>query len=267
MVVALVSWASVAVGQGLPVSAGVAVSPPTGVGIDQKLDAQVPSDLALRDEDGKTVRLGDYFTERPLVLSLVYLKCPGLCSVTLNSLARSLRSIRGMNVGADFDVLTVSFDPTEQPALAAAKRQEYLRLYDRPAAEKGWHFLTGDTEAIRRLTDAVGFRYRWDQDRRQFIHPGGIMVLTPAGKVSRYLIGVDYPPQVLEQSLTAAGAAQIGRVDEQPVLYCFVRDPRTGKLTLVIARALRIGGILIILCIGLLLLFMIRRHPTTMPGA
>ena len=167
---------------------------------------------------------------------------------------------------ADFDVLTVSFDPAEKPELAAAKKSEYLRLYDRPGAEAGWHFLTGDADPIRRLTDAVGFRYRWDEQQKQFIHPGGIMILTPSGKVSQYLIGVDYPPQVLDQSLRAAGARQIGQPDEQRVLYCFLRDPHTGKLVLVITRAIHVGGVLTVLSIALLMYFMMRKHPTPVPN-
>ncbi len=227
----------------------------------------VPSELSFRDENGNLVRLGDYFGGRPIVLSLVYLKCPGLCTLTLNAMAQSFKSLPSMSVGTDFDVLTVSFDPNETPDLAAAKKREYLRLYDRQRTAAGWHFLTGDADSIRRLTDAVGFRYRWDEQQQQFIHPSGIMVLTPAGKVSQYLIGVDYPPQALERSLRAAGAEQVGQADEQPVLYCFVRDPRTGKLMLVVTRALRVGGLLTLLCIGLLLFFMIRRHPPASGGS
>jgi protein SCO1/2 len=259
--------ASVSAEEDLPATPpNAAVSPLRDVGIEQKLGSLVPAGLSFRDEDGKPVWLGDYFGRRPLVLSLVYLKCPGLCTLTLNAMEQSFKSLAGLSVGTDFDVLTVSFDPKETPDLAAAKKREYLRLYGRPGAEAGWHFLTGDAGSIRRLTDAVGFHYRWDNDQQQFIHPSGIMVLTPAGKVSQYLIGVDYPPQALERSLRAAGTERIGQADEQIVLYCFSRDPRTGKLALVVTRALRVGGILTMLGIGLLLFFMMRRHPAAVPG-
>jgi protein SCO1/2 len=262
--VLLVAWraaATVPVDFDLTAPPNPAASPFAGTGIEQKLDTQVPADLSFRDEDAKAVRLGNYLGRRPLVLSLVYLKCPGLCTVTLNSMEQSLKSLPSMRIGTDFDVLTISFDPKEMPDLAAAKKREYLRLYDRPGADAGWHFLTGDADSIRRLTDAVGFHYRWDNAQQQFIHPSGIMVLTPTGKVSQYLIGVDYPPQALERSLRTAGAEQVGQADEQIVLYCFVRDPHTGKLALVITRALRVGGVLTMLGIGLLLFFMMRKHP------
>lgn len=258
--------AQVGVGGGHDLSAPSTPSngaPLDGVRIDQKLDVQVPPDLTFRDEDGHTVRLGDYFGHRPIILSLVYYQCPGLCSLSLNSLEESMKEIRTMNAGRDFDVLTVSFDPSEKPDLAAAKKRQYLRLYNRPGAGSGWHFLTGDPEPIRRLTDAVGWRYRWDKDQQQFIHPGGIMILTPRGKVSQYIVGVDYPPNAVRSSLIAATTNTIGQIDpNNRVLYCFLRDPHTGKLVLVVGRALHVGAVLTILGIGSLLLFLIRRHPT-----
>ena len=238
-------------------------TPLDGVRIDQKLDAQVPPDLAFRDEDGRTVRLGDYFGSKPMILSLVYYKCPGLCSISLNATEEALKEIGSLSMGRDYDVITVSFDPAEKPELAAAKKRQYLRLYNRPGAEAGWHFLTGDPEPIRRLTDAVGLRYRWDESQQQFLHPGGIMILTPQGKVSQYIVGVDYPPTAVRSSLIAAMTNEIGQIDpNNRVLYCFLRDPHTGKIVLATGRALRVGAVLTMVGLGSLLLFMIRRHPT-----
>lgn len=214
-----------------------------GVGIDQKLDAQVPAGLVLRDEGGRDVRLGDYFGRRPLVLSLVYYDCPGLCTVVLNELQRTLRGMTP-SVGEAFDVLTVSFDPRDSPALAAKKKASSVAEYGRPGAAAGWHFLTGDAEPIRRLTDAVGFRYAWDERGKQFVHAGGIIVLTPSGRVSRYFLGIDYTPADVTAALRQAAGHKIGPAAERTVLYCFRYDPTTGRYGLLIGRALRAGGVL-----------------------
>ena len=229
-----------------------------GVGIDQKLNAQVPPDLTFRDEEGREVRLGDYFGRKPLVLALVYYECPGLCTVVLNEQGRMLKGL-SLNVGESFDVLTVSFDPKDTPSLAAAKKQTYVKSYGRPGAEAGWHFLTGDPEPIRRLTDAVGFRYKWDEKNQQYVHSSGLMILTPEGRVSRYFFGVDYAPIDVKLALQEASGNKIGNPVERTVLYCFKFNPSTGKYGLVISRALQIGGVLTIVSIGLLMWFASRR--------
>ncbi len=219
------------------------------VGIDQKLGEQVPGDLIFRDDAGQRVLLGDYFGKRPLILALVYYKCPMLCTMVLNDLTKSLN---GMNLtaGRQFDILTVSFDPHETPALAAEKKRQYLRAYRRDGAETGWHFLTGPQDSIDRLTRSVGFRYAWDPQYQVFAHASGIMILTPQGKVSRYFFGIDYVPSDLRLSLVEASNRTISTPADTILLYCFHYDPRTGRYGLIISRALQIGGAITLLIVG-----------------
>ena len=164
------------------------------IGFDQKLGGAIPLGAVFRDESGREVRLGAYFGDRPVVLSLVYYDCPMLCTLSLNGLARALK-VLSFVPGQEFEVLTVSFDPSETPALAAAKKKAYMAQYDRKEGAQGWHFLTGDTAAVESLTQAVGFRYVWDDDTQQFAHPAGIVILTPEGAISHYLFGVEYSPE------------------------------------------------------------------------
>ena len=211
------------------------------VGIDQKLGEQVPLDLVFRDESGREVKLGDYFGKKPVILSLVYFECPGLCTVVLNEQVRTLRAVTP-SVGDSFEVITVSFDPRETPSLAASKKAGYVKEYGRPGAAAGWHFLTGDAEPIRRLTESVGFRYAWDAPNNQFVHSSGFIVLTPQGKTSRYFFGVDYNPTDVRKAVEAAGGNAIGTPTERVVLYCFQFNPQTGKYGLIIGRVLKLGG-------------------------
>jgi protein SCO1/2 len=230
------------------------------VGIDQKLDAQVPADLTFRDEQGRAVRLADYFGQRPLVLALVYYKCPMLCTMVLNDLTRGMNGVTSMSAGEQFDVLAVSFDPNETPSLAAAKKEQYVRAYRRPRAEQGMHFLTGSPESIKALTQAVGFRYTWDAEHQVFAHASGIIILTPSGKVSRYFFGLDYQPQDLRLSLLEAAEQKISpSPTDRVLLYCFHYDPRTGRYGLIISRALRAGGVLTMLLLGGFVAYQIRR--------
>src|SRR5690242_13053096 len=168
----------------------MAQDPPAGIlteiGVDQKLNASLPLDLPFKDETGKDVILRDFFRERPVVLSLVYYECPMLCSMTLNGLVKAMRPL-AFSVGQDFDVVTVSFDPNEKPLLAAAKKDVYVKDYSRPSAAAGWHFLTGSSQSIRQLTDAAGYRFKWDEYTKQWAHTSAIIVLTPDGRVSQYL--------------------------------------------------------------------------------
>ncbi|MGE5245945.1 MAG: SCO family protein [Betaproteobacteria bacterium] len=229
------------------------------VGFDQNLDQQVPLDIAFRDESGRTVRLGDYIGTKPVVLALVYFDCPMLCTQVLNGLVSSLETLK-MNVGREFNVVTVSFDPREKPALAAAKKATYLERYGRPGAESGWHFLTGDQPSIDRLTKAVGFRYVWDAQLKQFAHPTGIMVLTPQGRIARYLFGIEYWPRDLNFALIDATQGRIGSPVEQVLLYCYHYDPSTGRYGLAIVRTLRIAGAATVLLLGGFILIMIRKE-------
>jgi protein SCO1/2 len=229
------------------------------VGFDQNLGQPVPLDAAFRDESGKSVRLGDYLGKKPVVLTLVYYECPMLCTLTLNGLASAL-GVLSFDVGKEFDVVTVSFEPKETPALAAAKKKTYLGRYKRPGAEQGWHFLTGDEAAVRALTRAVGFRYAWDEKTKQYAHPSGIMVLTPEGLVSRYLYGVEYAPKDLRLALVEASQNRIGTAVDQVMLYCYKYDPETGKYGAMIMRMVRLGGALTVLALGAFLVVMWRRE-------
>ncbi len=226
---------------------------PTGVlsdiGIDQKLNAQVPLDTTFRDETGKTIRLGDYFGQRPVILVLVYYSCPMLCTLALNGVLHSLQTI-SLSAGKDFEVVTVSFDPREKPELAGAKKNVYLTLYNRPTGWNGWHFLTGDEPSIRRLTSAVGFRYKWDAPSGQYAHATGIMVLTPEGKISRYFYGIQYPSTDLRLSLVEASSGKIGSPADEILLYCCRYDPATGRYGLVITRVLQLAGAATVLILG-----------------
>jgi len=230
------------------------------VGIDQKLSQQIPLDLPFRDSTGKTVLLGDFFGKRPVILSLVYYECPMLCTTALNGLEQSLKDMK-FNLGQDFDVVTVSFDPTEQPSLAAAKKAVYVGLYGRPGAAEGWHFLTGDQDSIQRLTQSVGFRYTYDPNIKQYIHATGIVVLTPQGKVSRYFYGIQYPAGSVRLGLVEASQGKIGNPVDEVLLYCCEYDPETGKYSFIIARVLQVGAAVTILSLGTLMLVMFKSAP------
>lgn len=229
------------------------------VAYEQRLDAQLPLDAPFRDESGRPVRLGDYFTGRPVVLALVYYDCPMLCTQVLNGLVASLR-VLSFEAGREFDVVAVSFDPREKPELAAAKRRSYLERYGRSGVENGWHFLTGDEQAITRLTSAVGFRYVYDKETSQFAHPAGITVVTPAGRLARYFFGIEYAPRDLRFALVEASDGRIGSPVDQVLLYCYHYNPATGKYGLVTMRLVRLGGILTVLALGMFIVLMQRRE-------
>lgn len=229
------------------------------IGFDQHLGDSVPPDITLRDENGKSVRLGDYFGKRPVVLSLNYYSCPMLCTVTLNGLASAL-DVLTYTAGKEFEVVTVSFDPKEKPELAAQKKKVYLQRYKRPGAAEGWHFLTGDAPDIDRLTKAVGFRYAWDAETKQFAHPAGVVVLTPEGKIARYLFGIDYAPKDLRFAVIEASEGRIGTPIDQVVLACYRYDPMTGRYGAAIMRMIRVGGVLTLLALGGFITVMLRRE-------
>jgi len=212
------------------------------VKFDQKLDAQLPLDAAFKDDTGKTVRLGDYFGERPVVLAFVYYECPMLCNQILNGLVSGV-GVLDQTVGTDFDVVAISFDARETPTQAAAKKATYLDRYQRPGSERGWHFLTGDEATIKRVTDTAGFQFAWDAASQQFAHASGIIVTTPEGKLSRYLFGIEYPPRDLKFALMESSAGKIGSVVDQVLLYCYHYEPATGSYSLVAMNAVRMGGV------------------------
>lgn len=212
--------------------------------IEQKLDAPVPLELTFRDEQGQTTTLRAVCRGRPVVLVLAWYRCPRLCSEVLNGLLEGLRGVE-YEIGNEFDVVTVSIDPDETPELAAAKKRAYIEQYGRPGAAQGWHFLTGEDPAIRRLAEAVGFRYFYDADRREYAHAAGVMILTPDGKVARYFYGIHYAARDLGYGLEDASAGRIGSPVTQPLrLLCFGYDPTHGRYTFLALRLVRIGGVL-----------------------
>jgi protein SCO1 len=219
------------------------------VGIEQHLDSQIPPDLEFRDETGKTVKLGDYFGRKPLILNLVYYNCTMLCGEALAGLASSMRLIK-FDVGNEFDVITVSFDPRETPEMAAEKKKDYVGRYGRPSTAQGWHFLTGTPESINALTKAVGFQYQYDEKTNQYAHATTIMVLTPQGRISRYFYGVEFPPKDLRMGLVEASQAKIGNAVDAVLLYCYHYDPHTGKYGAIVANILRLAAALTILLLG-----------------
>ena len=225
-------------------------SPAREVGWEQNMGAQLPLDAKFTDENGKAVRLGDYFGKRPVILSLAYYECPMLCGIALEGLARSLKGFT-LAPGADFEVVTLSFSPVEQPPLARGKKTNLLDLYGRKAeGEAGWHFLTGDETQIRRVTEAVGFRYRWDELQKQYAHATGIVVVTPEGIVSRYFFGVEYAPKELRLGLSEASEGKVGGVSAQLLLLCYEYDPSLGKYTATTMTLLRIAAVALVLVFG-----------------
>jgi protein SCO1/2 len=250
---------AVLVGGSTPCFAGPMIPPGLKeVGFDQKLDEQVPLDLNFVDETGQPVHLDRYFHERPVVLVLAYFQCPMLCTQVLNGLVLGLRDIP-FAAGKEFEVVIVSFDAREKPELAAAKKRAYLNRYDRPGAEAGWHFLTGEPDAIAALTSSVGFRYAYDAKRDLFAHASGIMLLTPEGKISRYFFDVNYHPRDLRLGLMEASEGKIGgRIERAIMLFCFHYDPTAGKYGAAILNIVRAGGVLTMIVLGGFLAFLWR---------
>lgn len=265
----LVLLASTVWGQGM--TTGV-LSPPANVrppflenvGIEQRLNAQVPPDLTFVDDTGRTVKLGDYFGKKPLIMNLVYYNCTMLCGEALAGLAGAMKMVK-FDVGNEFEVVTVSFDPQETPAIAAAKKKEYVARYGRPGCAAGWHFLTGSAESINALTKAVGFQYQYDRKLNQYAHVTAIMVLTPQGRISRYFYGVEFPPKDLRMGLVEASRDKIGNAVDQVLLYCYHYDPATGKYGAVVSNMLRLGAGVTILLLGGLLIILFRLEKIVPP--
>jgi protein SCO1/2 len=229
-----------------------------GVGLEQRLNEQVPLDLAFRDDAGRPVSLRQYFGRKPVVLALVYYECPMLCTLVLNGLLRSLRAL-SFDAGRDFEVVAVSIDPAEKPSLAAINKRRFTSGYARPGAADGVHFLTGEEAAIQSLAQAVGFRYRYDAKTDQYAHASGIMLLTPDGRLARYFYGVEYSARDLRLGLVEASAGRIGTPVDQILLYCFHYDPATGKYGAVILNILRILGLATVAALSAFLIVMLRR--------
>ena len=236
------------------------------VSFEQRLNERLPLDLPFKDEDGRDVRLGAFFGERPVILAFVYYECPMLCTQVLNGLTTSL-TVLEESVGRDFDVVAVSFDPRETPVLASGKKKTYLDRYKRPASTPGWHFLTGTEASIKALTDAAGFHYTWDDKTQQFAHPSGIVIATPDGRLSRYFFGIEYASRDVKFALIESSAGKIGNAIDQLLLYCYHYDPATGSYGFMAMGAVRIGGaVTLIALVGFVAISLARegraRHAT-----
>jgi protein SCO1/2 len=230
-----------------------------GVGIDQKLNAQISLDLTFRDELGRTVPLSTYFRSgKPVLLAPVYYRCPMLCTQILNGLASSLKAV-SFNPGQEFEVVAFSFDPKDAVAIAAAKKEMYVRRYGRANTANGWHFLTGDEPNIKALMDAVGFHYKYDPATDQYAHASGVMILTPDGRLSKYYYGVEYAPRDIRLGLVEASLNKIGTPVDAVLLFCYHYDPATGKYGAVAINAMRLTGGGFVLAAGTFLFIMLRR--------
>jgi protein SCO1/2 len=222
-----------------------------GVGITEHPGAKLPLDLEFTDDNGKVVRLAQYFSgNRPVVLTLGYFRCPMLCTLVLNSLVEGLKGLP-WTPGREFEIVTVSIDPTETATLARLKKQNYLTDYGRLGAANGWHFLTGREENIRKLADAVGFGYRYVQERGEYAHSAAIFVVTPDGRMAKVLYGVMYQPKTIRLALTEAGQGKVGTTTDQLLLYCFHYDAQEGRYVLAASNLMRLGGATTALVVGL----------------
>jgi len=236
------------------------------VSIEQNLNAQIPPDLVFRDEAGNSVRIGDFFGKKPIVLSLVYFDCPALCTEVLNGELRTMKAI-SLDLGKDFEAVTVSFETKDTPSLAKAKRDVYAGQYGRPEAADHWHFLTGEQKSIDALTNAAGFRYAYDSSIRQYAHAAAILVLTPEGRIDRYFYGVQYAARDVRLGLVEASQGKIGTLTDQALLYCYQYDPMTGKYGVVVMNVLRAAGGLTVLVLGIFMALMFLRERKRPVGA
>jgi protein SCO1/2 len=220
------------------------------VDITQKLGDKIPLDLPFVDENGKDVKLGQYFGARPVVLALVYYECPMLCTQVLNGVYSSMEALP-FTTGKEFDLVVVSFDPGDTPELAQKKKTAYFERYRRPGSDAGQHYLTGRQESITALTNAVGFKYKYDPEIKQFAHPAAVTVLSKEGRISQYIYGIEFAPRDLRLSLIDAGDGKVGTAVDQIMLYCYHYDPTTGKYGVAIMALVRAGGILTVAILGI----------------
>jgi len=235
------------------------------VALDQRLGAVVPADIPFVDENGKAVRIGDYFGDKPIVLALVWYKCPGICIAIEEGMILSFRE-QSFQIGKDYKVLSVSIASEEGPDLAKAKQADAIERYGKPEGKKGWHFLTGTKESIARLASTIGYRFVYDTKTKQYAHPAGLIVLTPQGKVSHYFYGVEYRPRDLRLALVTAAGGKIGTPVDKVLLTCYHVDLTTGKYNLAIARILQIaGGITVAVVFGSIF-YLSRRYKAQVPS-
>jgi protein SCO1/2 len=229
------------------------------VGVDQHLNARLPLEAEFRDEENRLVRLEDFFHERPVILALVYYRCPLLCTQVLNGV---LKTGHGMNLepGQDYDVVAISIDPNETSTIAAEKKRSYGQATRRSRGKQGWHFLMGDQKSISELSETVGFRYRYDPGTGQFAHSSAVMVVTPDGRLSRYFFGIEYPPTDMRLALVESSSGKIGSLADYVLLLCYHYDPLTGKYGLAISRALTISGVATVIALSAFLVVMFREE-------
>lgn len=231
------------------------------VSFRQRLNERLPLDARFKDENGRDVALGDYFGHRkPVILAFVYYQCPMLCTQVMNGISSSLRAL-SFQAGEDFDVVLVSFDPRDTPAAAAEKKRTHLEYWAAQSTAAGWHLLTGDEATIKRVTDAAGFYYKWDDLTQQFAHVSGVLVVTPEGNLSRYFYGVEYSPKELRLALVESGQGHIGSAIDELLLYCYHYDPASGRYGVIVMNFIRAGGVLTMALIVGVMLLTRRRQP------
>ncbi len=232
----------------------VVPKPLEDIGIEEKLGAQVDPQLTFRNEKGETVPLASFFKgHKPVLLSLAYYSCPSLCNFHLNGLTDAFRDLKAP-LGEEFEFVVVSIEPKENPELAAQKKAAYIESYGRPEGAKGWHFLTGDQAQITALAKQVGFKYRWDEESKQWAHTAAAYVLTPDGKISRYLYGIVFDPKVLRLSMVEASDGKIGTIVDKLTLFCFHFDPKGNKYAIAAFNVMRAGGALTVFILALFLI-------------
>lgn len=220
------------------------------VKIEQRLGQPLPLDAKFRDEAGREVSLSDYFgKEKPIVLALIYYRCPSLCNQMLNGMLAAFRIVKH-DIGEQYDVVCISIDPRETPDLARAKKESYVKSYGRQGAASGWHFLTGTKEQIDRVADAVGYRYKYVPETDIYAHAAGIVVCTPEGKLGQYFYGIEYPPRQLELALADSSNGKVGSLVDAVTLWCTVYDPATGSYQFMILRVIQLFGILTVIVLA-----------------
>ncbi|HEY6350128.1 MAG TPA: SCO family protein [Candidatus Angelobacter sp.] len=235
------------------------------VGIDQHLNLQIPLDLNFVDEHGQAVLLRQYFAQKPVIMTMVYFQCPMLCSQVLSGLTFAFNGMSSFNVGREFNVVTVSFDPRDKPQDAQENKDRYIKRYRRAGSDQGWHFLTGKKEQIDALAQALGFRYAWDPENQQFAHASGLMLLTPDGRIAQYYYGIEYAPRDLRLGIVEASKGKVGTIVDTLLLYCYHYDPRQGKYGVAIFNVLRISAAATLLLLGALVFFLLRRERRSRP--
>lgn len=231
-----------------------------GIGVVEKLGGGVPLDLVFKNEEGKEVKLRDFFQpNKPVILTLIYYGCPNLCGFLLNGFVDSLK-LFPWSPGKEFTVLTVSIDPNENSELAKQKKEALLKIYSRENAEKGWHFLTASGDEAKKLSESVGFKYRYDDVEKQYAHSAAIFVLTPDGKISRYLYGIQFPVRDLKFSLIEATQGKIGSVVDKLLMFCYHYDPKGKKYALMAMNLMKVGAAITVIIVAMVLLLQLRKR-------